>query len=224
MVTDTTKREESSAKEEEEPAPTRKRPRSKRNDDTTYRQHYQNFSYIPIPSTGRPGTPHRYFAESYAVRPKTETTDNQAPESPADETLTHMPIIHKHANGLLIVTAGRNYEWDKIDVHRIKLHPTPAPASSTGSKRKQQSAMLRGKKSADAAPGVVRPDDTLCTLETTQQPHHAAIVHKMPCAVWGTLLEVNPRLSVDLLKNDPLLSGYLAVVLPTGRFPPPDSA
>jgi hypothetical protein len=41
------------------------------------------------------------------------------------------------------------------------------------------------------------------------------------CGVWGTVLEVNPNLSPDLLRKDPDLDGYVAVVLPTGPFPPP---
>ena len=36
-------------------------------DDDAYHQAYARVRFHPIASTGRPGTPHCYFAESYAV-------------------------------------------------------------------------------------------------------------------------------------------------------------
>jgi len=45
------------------------------------------------------------------------------------------------------------------------------------------------------------------------------------CGVWGTVLELNRRLldaeHSSLVLRDPMMEGYLAVVLPTGPFPPP---
>jgi hypothetical protein len=38
--------------------------------------------------------------------------------------------------------------------------------------------------------------------------------------VWGTILEVNHSLTMDILFDDTLLDGYLAVILPSGGFPP----
>jgi hypothetical protein len=178
----------------------RKRPRSdtgnKKRKQDPYKTAYQNFTYTPIPSTGRPGTPHRFFAESYDVVQKN------------GGSLTMR--IHTHRNGLCVVTAGDGEK--RSCVESFEMHSKEAPASSAGAKRKQQSAMLRGKERSD----TVRPDHVLCTLlsETGEK-------EELPCAVWGTLLEINPRLSVNLLRDDPLLSGYLAVVLPTGPFPPP---
>jgi hypothetical protein len=179
----------------------RKRPRSdtgkKKKKEDPYKTAYQNFTYTPIPSTGRPGTPHRFFAESYEVVHR------------ANDGGSSTMKIHTHRNGLCVVTAG---DGEKRLVERMEMHLKEAPASSAAAKRKQQSAMLRGKQRSD----VVRPDDVLCTLhcETGEK-------EEVPCAVWGTLLEINPRMSVNLLRDDPLLSGYLAVVLPTGPFPPP---
>ena len=40
--------------------------------------------------------------------------------------------------------------------------------------------------------------------------------------VWGTVMELNQSLqqNPELLCQDPLMNGYLAVILPTGPFPP----
>jgi len=38
--------------------------------------------------------------------------------------------------------------------------------------------------------------------------------------VWGTILELNHSITPDILFDDPLLDGYLAVILPSGPFPP----
>ena len=77
--------------------------------------------------------------------------------------------------------------------------------------------MLRGQDVPDA----VYPKDVLATVVTTG-PKDDAKTTTVPlrCCVWGSVLEVNPNLSPQLLQKDPLLDGYLAVILPSGRFPP----
>ena len=42
--------------------------------------------------------------------------------------------------------------------------------------------------------------------------------------VWGSILELNRSISPNVLANDPLLDGYLAIILPTGSFPPTTSS
>jgi hypothetical protein len=44
---------------------------------------------------------------------------------------------------------------------------------------------------------------------------------QIPAGVWGTVLELNTNVTPELLKKDPLLDGYLAIIMPTGPFPPP---
>lgn len=184
---------------------TKKRTREEREDlkDHAYRKAYENFSYQPVPPSGCPGSPHRYFESSYTVHATTE-----------DAPRTSAMRIHRHANNLCVVTAGDLIPEGTIE--SVQLHHQEAPPSSAGSKRKQQSKLLRGKE--EVAVGVVRPDDVLCTIRMANQ----AVV-EIPCAVWGTVVEVNSSLTSDCsrLARDPLFSGYLAVILPTGPFPPP---
>ena len=47
---------------------------------------------------------------------------------------------------------------------------------------------------------------------------------QVPCGVYGSVIEINERLTVDLLRNDPLRTGYLAILRPVGPFPPPSLA
>jgi hypothetical protein len=161
--------------EKEKADASRKRPH-----DFAYQEAYKDLTYVQIPSSGRPGTPHSFFKESYSV-------DNQ--------------IVHQHANGLCIVTAGRPMETTKIE-----FAVQAAPHQSLAEKRKSQSKRLKGKQVVDS----VHPRDCLVTLDDVS----------LKCCVWGTILEVNDKLSSKLLSTDPLLDGYLAVILPTGPFPP----
>ncbi|GAX12422.1 hypothetical protein FisN_2Hu253 [Fistulifera solaris] len=185
---------------------TKKRTRDEREDkkDDAYRKAYERFSYTSVPSNACLGSPHRYFESSYIVRP---TNDNLL------QTFSSMRI-HRHANNLCVVTVG-NLISDKI-IESVQLHHQEAPPSSAGNKRKQQSKLLRGKETS--ASGIVRPDDILCTIKISDQS-----IIEVPCAVWGTVVEVNSALVNDCarIKHDPLFSGYLAVILPTGPFPPP---
>jgi glycine cleavage system H lipoate-binding protein len=45
------------------------------------------------------------------------------------------------------------------------------------------------------------------------------------CCVYGSILEINSRLSdhPQIIQDDPLLDGFLAIILPSGPFPPPSS-
>lgn len=186
---------------------TKKRTREEREGrkDDAYKKAYEKFTYQSVPSSGRPGSPHRYFAASYSVQETGKPSLNQS---------TGMRI-HRHANNLCIVTAGDLVSGG--DIKSIQFHHKEAPPSSAGSKRKQQSKLLRGKE--DSITGVVKPDDVLCTIQMANESKV-----EIPCAVWGTVMEVNPYYmsgECSRLVGDPLFSGYLAVILPTGPFPPP---
>jgi len=68
-----------------------------------------------------------------------------------------------------------------------------------------------------SANGMVKPNDILAQIILTN-----GITINIPSCVCGTLLEVNTNLKEDLslLVDDPLLDGYVAVILPNGSFPP----
>jgi hypothetical protein len=85
--------------------------------------------------------------------------------------------------------------------------------------------------------GVVRPGDAMAVLDFIADggggnrgeagggyrppPPNGRRQLSVLCGVWGTVLEVNANLSPELLRRDPALDGFLAIVLPTGPFPPP---
>jgi hypothetical protein len=300
---------EAKGENENEGCDSRIRPMS----SSAYQNAYRPVRYSSIPSTGRPGTPHRYFAESYTLQlnddhdcdnhptpssvdgsgssdHKSKGDDNnrarmmmEAQPSTASKNLVHQ-VIHKHANGLAIVTVGnilkksgisldddyddKNSEIASVTVQSIefKRQPVASHQSSAGSKRKQQARMLKGKqvlgtgREGGGGGGIVKPTDVLAVLnvvvassgsstttgggrgdagerkaKTLQLPVHAG--------VWGTILEINhtllrpmsdsgsiccsggstsslARTGLQLLSEDPLLDGYLAIILPTGPFPP----
>ena len=56
---------------------------------------------------------------------------------------------------------------------------------------------------------------TITTTTTTTIPFYAC--------VWGTIVELNPEILVrpNLLVDDPLMDGHLAIIHPAGTFPPP---
>jgi hypothetical protein len=216
----------------------------------SYRTAYAGFTFEPIPSTGRPGTPHRFFAESYLVR-RTEDggssgddgsgerkDDTISPEQPAARRI--LPVLHKNANGLVVVTVGSScVSSSMIDCSTllpsltgIDVVASEAPSDSLGGKRKKQAKMLKGK----SVQHVVQPHDTMAALrfdgeqnnshdddddEPQSDDNRSGETAHVLCGVWGTVLEVNPNLTPELLRSDPALNGYLAIVLPTGPFPPP---
>lgn len=86
-----------------------------------------------------------------------------------------------------------------------------AAACSAAEKRKRQAKMLKGGKVDDA----VTPRTIIAKLKL-----ESGETLPLYACVWGTILEVNTALTVDILFDDPLLDGYLAVILPSGNFPP----
>ena len=80
---------------------------------SAYEMAYENVRFHPLQSTARPATPHRYFAESYEVEHLTSIdgggseSDQRKDAGNDSKSVVHRrQVVHKHANGLVIVTAG----------------------------------------------------------------------------------------------------------------------
>jgi hypothetical protein len=174
-----------------------------------YKNAYENVSIAPhhFPED-QPGiTPRSFFKDSYdvTISPKQQ-----------QEKSTCTVVIHQHANGLCVVTVGDAQARSMDQVQSVTFQVQEAPQSmSANNRRKIQQKMLRGSTPADSQ-GIVTPHTILahmtCENGTTIQ---------IPAGVWGTVLELNTNVTPELLKKDPLLDGYLAIIMPTGPFPPP---
>lgn len=170
-----------------------------------------------------PGTPHRYFQDVYTVRRKINDLEGQN---------RYQQVVHRHANGLAIITAGDtvsamlrdfNQNGDRVAISSFmfNLDVTESP-TSVGGKRKKARKMKSGQVQSE----TVLPGDTLATVFLTNGQSIG-----LKCCVAGTLLETNVNLNAakddldgqercsSLLQNDPLLDGYLAIILPLGDFP-----
>ncbi|KAL3796893.1 hypothetical protein HJC23_008846 [Cyclotella cryptica] len=303
---------------------------------------YNDTSFCSRPSSGRPGSPHRYFNDSYIVTFKSErsrsiegrpyvdnrnaslnskvhkavmdeakprisgtcyTKEIHGTESANQEEAGGLQVVHRHLNGLCIITAGdtlkkiisasaKSNACDGVSVASVKYYVTVAQgAQSARGKLRARTRKLHSDEasnkptilSALAHPdelnhqpdviqhdGTVKPHDTLCTISFTN-----GMEIQLKCCVGGTVIDLNHRLSqptahdtnnatksselkndikvfhsdyhdielgnkVDapgngqnlvlpghldpsLLLSDPLLDGYLAVILPSGVFPPKKS-
>jgi hypothetical protein len=118
-------------------------------------------------------------------------------------------VVHQHANGLCIVTST-----PRDHVKNVKFLVKEAPESSTAERRKRHSKLLSGRNIADTQ-GITSPNTFLAQFEMEN-----GATQLIPAGVWGTVLELNSQLTPNLLRDDPLLNGYLAVILPVGSFPP----
>lgn len=122
----------------ESPQTTTTTSNKKRQHSIAYHEAYHNFHYIPIPSSGRPGTPHRFFDESYLVQyhDDIENINDDDPshdDVPTKKHRRHVDhkddvtpsfhahhatgmIVHKHVNGLVIITSGYKFCHDKNEL------------------------------------------------------------------------------------------------------------
>lgn len=116
--------------------------------------------------------------------------------------------IHQHANGLCIVTAGSSLSTCP-EALEFQVKESPQ-----GESKKLKKIKHGSKENQD---GFVAPSDTLLKVESRD----GTTIH-LPCCVLGRVIELNTLLDPALLVNDPLLKGYLAVIQPNGRFPPPN--
>jgi len=254
---------------------------------------YDSITFTKRQSSGRPGSPHRFYASSYTTHFKKEpasplsTATSTLPASPSptiiesiEETnlktggsvigTTAAPepdsslltrnsqVVHKHANGLCIVTAGdtirsirrqpQTTDDDKDNnrppleegtttvepptITKVTFQTQETDVNSVGAKRKKSKMMRGNGQKKNSGPGVVKPADVvaLVTLGDGREVPLRACVS-------GTIIELNQRLTSEsgdgtmeedksmavpsLLVTDPLLDGYLAVIMPNGQFPPP---
>mmetsp|Transcript_17977 Transcript_17977/g.51482 ORF Transcript_17977/g.51482 Transcript_17977/m.51482 type:complete len:227 (+) Transcript_17977:30-710(+) len=211
----------------------RKREARSKQRDNALDKEYANITFTKRPSSGRPATPHRQFDSSY------EGSETRS----ADDLLTSPSrecgqVVHRHANGLCVVTAGdliseacrRSSSSGKastpVTIKQVDFRVKAAEGQSVGSKRRNRMGKNTKKKGSDKngdgcderSSGSVRPSDTLAIVLLS-----CGTSVDLKCCVLGSLLEINSRLidHPSLLLSDPLLDGYLAVVMPRGPFPLP---
>ena len=107
---------------------------------------------------------------------------------------------------------------EPVSVHNISFMVEITDAQSVGGKRKgnrlQHGHLDDGNKKRN---GAVGPSDTVAVVEFS----NGTKVEVKSC-VLGTVLELNQNLqeTPSLLVNDPLLDGFIAVIMPSGPYPP----
>ena len=211
--------------------------------DEALEKEYAGMTFVKRPSSGRPATPHRHFESSYEGRTtstSTSTGGDDTPKSPSEE---RGQVIHRHANGLCVVTAGDiikeacsksdsitadDESNTSVTVRQVDFRIAPAKGQSVGSKRRKRMGKNPKKKRCsenddngdcdgnETESGATRPSDVLAVVELS-----CGTSVELKCCALGTLLEINSRLveKPSLLLTDPLLDGYLAVIMPRGRIP-----
>ena len=212
----------------------RKREARLKQRDNVLEKEYASISFMKRPSSGRPATPHRHFDSSYEGRETGGAScgadDDSSPTSQCGQ------VVHRHANGLCIVTAGDLIREacrkssssggdasTSVIIKQFDFKIKPVEGQSVGSKRRKMMGKKTKKKGSDvgggeSSSGLVRPSDILATAELS-----CGTSVELKCCVLGTLLEINTRLidKPSFLLSDPLLDGYLGVVMPRGTFPLP---
>lgn len=171
-----------------------------------------------IRSTGRPGSPHSVFQSSHHVTLTTTddsavgvtddavvTTDTTRPNDEAYER----QIVHRHANGLCVVTVGDAVGTTNAVVDAVEFL-VACDDKAVGGKNK--------KKFQKNSQGMVRPTDALAKIRFDDGRELT-----LYCCVHGKIVELNRALVTkpSLLSHDPLQDGYLAIIVPLGAFPPP---
>lgn len=174
---------------------------------------YENVSFSPLDSTGHPRSPHRFFKESYAVSFNTVKEDDGTSDVVLFPAEPLCQVVHHHVNGLAIVTAGRHLP-EKLSILDIDIKTKEAASCSAAEKRKRQAKMLKGGNVEE----TVSPTTVLAELKVGS----GEAIPIFAC-VWGTILELNKSLTVDTLCEDSVLDGYVAVILPSGPFPPKEN-
>lgn len=176
-----------------------------------------------------PRTPHSFFKESYCVSRNASKRENEGTTNDGDDHNDKIQnqIIHRHVNGLCIVTLGDgSVVPPKYDIKSIEFLAKEAPPSSTGEKRRRQAKMLKG----GSVDNAVTPSTIIAQLKCSQtkgdcnydqgEEEEEILVIPVYSCVWGTILELNHSITPEILADDPLLDGYLAIILPSGDFPP----
>ena len=204
-------------------------------------------------------------AEASTAAPDNADSNNQSVTVPSNNNSTGNQVVHRHVNGLCIITAGNilqtalqqqnstssdnnNGESQRQSITSIKYLVKVAPDAQSAKgklraknkKRKKNNNNNKNDSSQaqDANSGDVTPTDALCevTLANGEKVN-------LKCCVQGTIIELNHRLAASesaveqqqqkqssngadvdggsnidgnasLLLTDPLLDGYLAVIMP----------
>lgn len=173
-----------------------KRSRKKAFGETTKRE-YASIRFEERKPIDNPRSPNSFFETSHTIL-----------FSDAGEQSEVQQVVHKHRNDLCVVTVG---EKIPSNLQSINFVAREAPACSAAEKRKRQTRMLQGRKVED----TVSPCTTLAELQLVSGEKIA-----LKACVFGTIIELNNNLTPDVLKDDPLLDGFLAIILPSGSFPP----
>lgn len=183
--------------------------------EASYEKAYNGFTFTTVASSGRPGTPHSFFKESFSVEfsaPIESFGNDPAQEKDEKSSRCKRMRVHRHANGLCVVCVEPDAKRDiRDDKTPLSFSVKEIPVMSLAQKRKRGAKQLQGK-NMNAEQGAVRPSDTLLSIGDHQT---------FPCAVFGSVQELNHSVTMNLLKTDPLLKGYLGIILPSGAFPPP---
>ncbi|KAL3945241.1 MAG: hypothetical protein SGBAC_000652 [Bacillariaceae sp.] len=164
------------------------------------KREYASIKFEEQEPLDHPRSPHSFFETSHAVK-----------FSDSSNSFEMQQVVHKHRNDLCIVTAG---EIIPPNIKSINFIARDAPAFSAAQKRKRQTKMLQGGKVEDA----VSPSTILAEMQLESGETIA-----LKACVFGTIIELNKNLTPEVLKEDPLLDGFLAIILPSGSFPPRDS-
>jgi glycine cleavage system H lipoate-binding protein len=171
----------------------------------TTRNEYASACFEQRKSSGHPRSPHTFFETSHVV------SFSDMPSDSPSRKYELKQVVHKHRNDICVVTAG---EHIPSSVTSIKFVAQEAPSCSAGQKRKRQAKMLKGKNVEHS----VSPSTLLAELRL-----ESGEVLPLYACVFGTIIEVNQNLTPEILADDPLLDGFLAIILPSGRFPPRQS-
>eukprot|EP00536_Pseudo-nitzschia_multiseries_P000360 jgi/Psemu1/321556/estExt_fgenesh1_pg.C_50013 len=215
------------------------RKKRKRYTVNTLEEAYSTVSFSPRKPSDTPDSPSFFFPSSYDFTfPGSKVDDerkNADGPSANNGGVDLRQVVHHHVNGLCMVTAGELSIPPTKVLKFIRFLAKEAPPCSNAAKRKRQAQMLRGRGKA-GQPGVVHPSTVIAEMiledkvdgdrpgaeDAMNVENRKTTIVPIRACVWGTILELNSTaLTPQVLLNDPLLDGYIAIILPSGRFPPP---
>jgi hypothetical protein len=188
-----------------------------------------------------PCTPLRYFQSSFrASQPSPVALDDTSASAATAITLRAEMIVHQHRNGLCVVTVANGAAlWQHMESTgsnsslrwKYLVEATPADLSMAQTRKRNSKLLSQSSKAQEA--GVVTPNDVLATLEIVHKDAddsgtQPSLQIQFPCAVLGSILELNRKYERATtmeawhrwLVADPYSTGYLAVILSAGPFPP----
>jgi len=176
----------------------------------------------------------RMMAQSY----KQKTTDNKKDDDVRNKEEVEISTIQYHVGVSKDSQSARGKMRTKNKKRKKQKH-TQQP-DKTHAREDGEHFSKTGTAEVEEHDGNVLPNDTICTVTLSN-----GNVVQLKCCVEGTVIELNNRLlnnvvsdegnrsnktkretserdgDVSVLSKDPLLDGYLAVIMPSrGMFPP----